>query len=111
MTVLLRWPSFVIVTSRLSRCLTNFVVAGGGFSGVEAAGEIQDLMTEAVDLFKRVDREDCHVHIVHGRDHLLPEVSPSLGKYAERLMAERGVKVHLNQRVASSKWEITRLRR
>lgn len=83
------------------RCLTNFVVAGGGFSGVEAAGEIQDLMTEAVDLFKRVDREDCHVHIVHGRDHLLPEVSPSLGEYAERLMAERGVKVHLNQRVAS----------
>ena len=79
--------------------LTNFVVAGGGFSGVEAAGEIQDLLAEASPLFKRVDNKECHVHIVHGRDCLLPEVSESLGRYAERLMTERGVRVHLNARV------------
>ena len=81
--------------------LTSFVVAGGGFSGVEAAGEIHDLLSEAAPLFKRVERENCLVHIVHGKDCLLPEVSESLGRYAERLMAERGVRVHLNARVAS----------
>ena len=81
--------------------LTNFVVAGGGFSGVEAAGEIQDLLNDSVRLFKRVDASTCHVHLVHSRDHLLPEVSESLGRYAQRLMAERGIEMHLNDRVAS----------
>ena len=81
--------------------LTNFVVAGGGFSGVEAAGEIQDLLNDAVRLFKRIDAGTCHVHLVHSRDHLLPEVSESLGRYAERLMARRGIRMHLNARVAS----------
>lgn len=81
--------------------LTNFVVAGGGFSGVEAAGEIQDLLNDATRLFKRVEQGSCRVHIVHSRDRLLPEVSEPLGRYAQKLMAQRGIVVHLNARVAS----------
>ena len=81
--------------------LTNFVIVGGGFSGVEVAGEVQDLMADAVGLFKRVDENKCRVHLVHSRDRLLPEVSESLGRYAETLMTRRGIKVYLKRRVHS----------
>ena len=47
-----------------NRCLTSFIVAGGGFSGVEAAGELQDLLNSAAPLFKRVAADSCHVHLV-----------------------------------------------
>lgn len=84
-----------------SRLLTSFIVAGGGFSGVEAAGEIHDLLEEAQPHFKRVMHSQCCVHIVHGQDRLLPEVSASLGRYTEKLMKGRGLKIYLNSRVAS----------
>lgn len=84
-----------------SDLLTSFVVAGGGFSGVEAAGEIHDLLEEAAPLFKRVSAERCRVHIVHSGDRLLPEVRKSLGRYTEALMRDRGLSIHLNRRVAS----------
>jgi len=82
-----------------SRYLTSFAVVGGGFSGVEVAGEIHDLLREAAPLFKRVRPEDCQVHILHAMPHLLPEVSESLGRYTERTMSARGVKVYLDAQV------------
>ena len=84
-----------------SRLLTSFIIVGGGFSGVEAAGEIHDLLEEAQPHFKRVMNNQCRVHIVHSQDRLLPEVSASLGRYAEALMKGRGLGVHLNSRVAA----------
>jgi len=84
-----------------SRLLTSFIVVGGGFSGVEAAGEIHDLLEEAQPLFKRVVHSQCRVHIVHGQDCLLPEVSASLGRYTENLMTGRGLDVHLNARAVA----------
>jgi NADH dehydrogenase len=84
-----------------SRLLTSFVVAGGGFSGVEAAGEIHDLLEEASPLFKRVSHDQCQVHIVHSGDRLLPEVRKSLGRYTYGIMRDRGIHIHLNTRVAA----------
>lgn len=83
-----------------SRRLTTFIVAGGGFTGVETAGEVLDLLADAEPHFKRVSRNQCAVHIVHSREHLLPEVSVSLGRYAERLLRHRGMHVHLGARIS-----------
>ncbi len=84
-----------------NRLLTNFVVAGGGFSGVEAAGEIHDLLAEAAPLFKRVNPDHCKVHIVHSGDRLLPEVRKSLGRYTEGIMRNRGIDIQLSTRVSA----------
>ncbi len=90
--------------------LTNFVVVGGGFSGVEVAGEIQDLLIDAAPLFKRIDNHHCRVHVVHSGEHLLPELDPGLGAYAGALLTRRGVCLHLNERVASVDGEGVTLR-
>ncbi|HEY9755379.1 MAG TPA: FAD-dependent oxidoreductase [Oculatellaceae cyanobacterium] len=77
----------------------SFVVVGGGFSGVEVAGEINGLVRRSLKFFKHISREDVRVTIVHSRDRLLPEVSPSLGDFALRKMRQSGLQILLNVQV------------
>ncbi len=81
------------------RWLTTFIVVGGGFSGVEVAGELFDFLCSAVRYYKNVTKEDCRVVLLQGGDRLLPELSPSLGKSTLRLMRKRGIDVRLNAQV------------
>jgi NADH:quinone reductase (non-electrogenic) len=80
------------------RWLTSFIVVGGGFSGVETAGELVDFLYSSLKFYKRVNREDLCIVMLHSGDRLLPELSPSLGKFTLRKMMARGVDVRLNAR-------------
>jgi NADH dehydrogenase len=80
------------------RWLTSFVVVGGGFSGVETAGELVDFLYASLRYYKRVRAEDLAITLLHGSDHLLPELSASLGAFTLRKMRRRGVDVRLNAR-------------
>ncbi|NIR61623.1 MAG: NAD(P)/FAD-dependent oxidoreductase [Gammaproteobacteria bacterium] len=82
------------------RRLVTFVVVGGGFSGVEVAGEINDFVRAASRYYPRIDASGCKVTLIHSRDRLLGEISPGLGHYALRKMRRAGVEVCLNARVA-----------
>lgn len=90
--------NLVIDPQRRQRLLT-FVVVGGGYSGVETAGQILDLFNSINQYYKNVSAEDFQVHLIHSREHLLPTLSEKLGKYAQRKLSERGLHIHLNQRV------------
>lgn len=78
--------------------LTKFIVIGGGFSGVEVAGEIRDLLNEAVKYYKNVSLEDCRVLVLHGTDRLLPEISEKLGKKTEKIFRRNNIELRLNTR-------------
>jgi NADH dehydrogenase len=80
------------------RWLTTFVVIGGGFSGVETAGELIDFLHASLRYYPRIRREDIRVVLLHGQDRLLPELSPSLGLFAYRKMRMEGLDVRLNSR-------------
>src|SRR6266550_3315970 len=79
----------------------TFVTAGGGFSGVETAGAINDLVREAVRYYPELSEELIRVIIVHPGEILLPELGEELGRYAERKLRERKVEVLKGVRVAS----------
>jgi len=83
------------------RHLTSFIVIGGGFSGVETAGELDDLLKAAERYYKNVRREDCRVILVHGGDRLLPELSKKLGEKTQRLFNKRQIEVRLQCRAAA----------
>lgn len=83
------------------RQLLTFVVAGGGFSGVETAGALNDLMREAMGAYPELNEELIRVIIVHPGKFLLPELGEKLGRYAERKLCERKVEVLKGVRVAS----------
>lgn len=85
--------------------LTTFVVLGGGFSGVETAGELEDFLKSAQRYYKNVDREDCRIILIHGTDRLLPELSPKLSEITYKNFQKRGIEILLNERAESIEHE------
>lgn len=81
------------------RRLLHFVVVGGGYSGVETAGELLDLLAHVRPFYENVGPSDYAVTLVHGQDHLLPTLHHRLGEYARRQLEQRGLRLCLNRRV------------
>ncbi|MGQ0543628.1 MAG: NAD(P)/FAD-dependent oxidoreductase [Blastocatellia bacterium] len=80
--------------------LLNFVVAGGGFAGVETIAGINDFLREALKFYPHLDEEMLRVVLVHAGNAILPELNEKLGKYAEGKLKMRGVEVHLDTLVS-----------
>jgi NADH dehydrogenase len=81
--------------------LLTFVVAGGGFSGVEVAAELSDLLHDAVDLYPNVERRDLRLLLVQSGGRILPEVNERLAAFAARKLAEKGIEVRTGSGVAA----------
>jgi NADH:ubiquinone reductase (H+-translocating) len=81
------------------RRLLTFVVAGGGFAGVETAAELNDFVRGAGRYYPMLGGDDARVIVVHPGERILPEVSPSLSAYALSQLRRRGVEVRLATRV------------
>lgn len=77
------------------RRLGHFIVIGGGFSGVEVAGELADVLTGARRWYPRVRAEEIRVTLLHDGEQLLPELPASLGRAAATSLRGRGVDVRL----------------
>lgn len=85
----------------MRRWLCSFIIVGGGFSGVEVAAELNDLLRGALPYYPRVSMADCRVVLVHSGERLLPELSQSLGELAGRRMRMQGIELRLMRRAAS----------
>ena len=83
------------------RRLLTFVIIGGGFTGVEAAGETADLLRNVSRFYPRVRREDIRVVVVEGGARLLPELPERMGLYSAAHLERRGVEIMLNDPVAA----------
>lgn len=98
-TVLSRFEEASLAhNAQLRRQLLSFVVVGGGYSGVETAGELLDLMKDMLPYYAGLRPEDIKVTLIHSQDHLLPTLNRRLGEYALRKLQGRGLIVHLNRR-------------
>ena len=81
------------------RPLLTFVVAGGGFAGVETMAGINDFVREAVHFYPNLSPREIRMVLVHPGPVILPELSEKLGAYAQKKLAGRGVEVRLNTKV------------
>jgi NADH dehydrogenase len=81
------------------RQLLTFVVAGGGFAGVETLAELNDFVRGAKRFYPNVSPDDVRMVLIHSGNRILPEVSASLSAYALRKLRSRGVEVLLETRV------------
>ncbi len=86
----------------MQKFLCHFIVVGGGFSGVEVAGEIADFIRSSGKYFPDIPKEYLKVTIIQNGEHLLPELPTKLGLHTEKNMRKRGVNVLLGKRVASA---------
>src|SRR5437764_3570396 len=81
--------------------LLTFVVAGGGFAGVETVAALNDFVREALPFYPNLCEEMLRVMLVHSGSVILPELGESLGRYTQKVLARRGVEVRFNTRVKS----------
>jgi len=84
--------------SALRRRLGHFVVIGGGFSGVETAGQLADCLAGILPYYPRVAADELKVTLLQDQPRLLPELSERLGVAAHRSLAARGVDVRTGTR-------------
>jgi NADH dehydrogenase len=82
------------------RRLLTIVVVGGGFTGVEAAGEIVDLFKSVLRFYPHIPRGGVRVVLLEGGSALLPGLPPRMGEYSARALAMRGVEVMTGDGVA-----------
>ena len=73
----------------------NFVIVGGGPTGVELAGAIAELKNNILPKdYKDLNPEDMHIHLLEGAKRVLPPMSEFASQKAERFLLHLGVKVH-----------------
>ncbi len=95
---------------KLRKSLMTFVIVGGGFSGVEAAGELNDFVRESIDHFyHNLDRIDARVILVNSGDRILPEVTEDLAQFALQHLRKNGVEVMLNTRLIGATQDMVKL--
>jgi NADH dehydrogenase len=80
----------------------TFVVAGGGFAGVETIAAINDFAREALRYYTHLTAKQLHMVLVHSGDLILPELGPKLGAYAQEQLRQRGVDIRTGLRVTSA---------
>src|ERR1700731_1049962 len=81
--------------------LLTFVVAGGGFAGVETVAAVNDFVREALQFYPNLRERMLRVVLVHSGALILPELGENLGRYAQKVLAQRGVEIRVNTRVTS----------
>jgi NADH:ubiquinone reductase (H+-translocating) len=84
------------------RALLTFVIAGGGFAGVELAGALNDFAHGILADYPNLNAEELRIVLVHSRERILPELSESLARYAQEKMEARGVRFRLNTRLTDA---------
>jgi NADH dehydrogenase len=78
----------------------NFIIVGGGPTGVEMAGSIAELARVALAKdFRRIDPKSARIILVEAGDRLLSALAPELSAYAQRTLERLGVEVVLRQPV------------
>src|ERR1700723_1156106 len=87
------------------RWFLNFIVVGAGFSGVEVAGEINELVRSSTRFYRNFRKEDVVVTMVHSQDQILPEVAPKLREFARKKMEKAGITILLNARAVAATYE------
>jgi NADH dehydrogenase len=86
----------------IRRTLLTFVVAGGGFSGVEAVAELNDFVRAGAKSFRNLRPEEIRVVLLHAGGVILPELPEGLGRFAQNLLMRRGVEIRFDTRLAGA---------
>lgn len=83
-----------------TRALT-FVFVGGGYAGVEALAEIEDMARFATKYYNNVKPTDLRFVLVEMANRILPEVGAELGRYTVEQLRKRGIEVKLETKLVS----------
>jgi NADH:ubiquinone reductase (H+-translocating) len=83
------------------RALT-FVFVGGGYAGVEALAELEDMARDACEYYPDLDAKEMRWVLIEASDRILPEVGVDMGKWTVEALRRRGIDIRLQTLLKSA---------
>lgn len=90
--------------------LLTFVIAGGGFTGVEVAGELNDLLRQILPSYPTISQRELRVILVESKDRVLPEFDAKLARFTKDRLKGLGVEIMTGVSVAGASSDEVRLK-
>ena len=81
--------------------LLRFVIVGGGFTGVEAAGELLAFIHSVLPFYRGIERSQISAELVESGNRLLQHLPPKFGKQAAASLRNRGITLHMGRKIAA----------
>ena len=85
----------------LRKALLRIVIVGGGFAGVETAGELNDFISDVSEYYPSIDETDVKVTLIEASTEILNGFPQKLASFAKDKLVERGINVILDAGVTS----------
>ena len=85
----------------LRNSFLTFVVVGGGFAGIETAGELMDLLLDARKYYPTIHKDDIRVIVLESLPMILPGFNEKLAEFAKEKMIDRGIDIRLRTAVTN----------
>ena len=87
---------------RRRQSLLTFVAIGGGFTGVETIGEIQELIRKSLKFYPNIRPDEIRTILIQHGPRILPELPEHLATYAADQLRRRGIEIRLNTGVTAA---------
>ncbi|MCO5986912.1 NAD(P)/FAD-dependent oxidoreductase [Actinoallomurus spadix] len=87
---------------KVRRRALTFVFVGGGYAGVEALAELEDMARDACDYYPTIEPSDMRWVLVEASDRILPEVGPEMGRWTVETLRRRGIAIKLQTLLKSA---------
>jgi len=84
---------------KIRRRALTFLFIGGGYAGIEAMAELEDMARDALRYYEGLSPRDMRWVVVEASDRILPEVSREMSGYTIDVLERRGIEVKLNTRL------------
>jgi NADH dehydrogenase len=91
------------------RAALTFLFVGGGYAGVEALGELEDLARDAIEQYPDLDPAEMRWVLVDAAERILPELPEGLASYARAELQRRRIEIRLETRLDSAERQTIRL--
>src|SRR5574340_241908 len=85
----------------LKKSLLTFVIVGGGFAGIETAGELMDLLHDARKYYPNIKKTDIRVIVLEALPAILPGFNEKLAKFALEKLHARGIEVKVSTKLSN----------
>jgi NADH dehydrogenase len=83
------------------RYALTFVFVGGGYAGIEALAEMEDMTRDALRYYPELEPTDMRWVLIEATNRILPEVDPDMGAYTVRQLLKRNLDIRLGTRLDS----------
>ncbi|MBM7492536.1 NADH dehydrogenase [Micromonospora luteifusca] len=83
------------------RSALTFTFVGGGYAGIEALAEMEDMARDALRYYPELKQDEVRWVLVEATQRVLPEVDRDMGAYTVQQLLKRNMDIRLDTRLES----------